>query len=213
MSSCVSIVLKNKKVRTLIKQKFNTNFFIFLYEFKNFNNIQLKKKKNLFFFINNIKSKKKKNYLSIRRILKNKLKFKIKGIFNFFKVFNKYKTPTTKFFLKKKSFKKKKIIKYNNNFNAKYSFFFKNFFKNIYNKNFYLINFNYFLKTKIKKFKKIVKSYFFRNSFFKKTIIMYKILKLSFSSLVYKDSSLLVHIIKKVFERIHYSQHRTYFIF
>ena len=83
----------------------------------------------------------------------------------------------------------------------------------MYNKNFYLINFNYFLKTKIKKFKKIVKIYFSRNSFLKKTVIVYKILKLALSSVVYKDSSLLVYIIKKVFESVHYSQHRVHFLY
>lgn len=97
--------------------------------------------------------------------------------------------------------------------NQKYSYFFSNFFYKIFKNPVYFINFNYFLKIKVVSFKKLVNNLFFKNKFIKKTIYMYKILRVALASLVFKDSKILVYVIKEVFEAVHYSRHRIYFYF
>ena len=42
---------------------------------------------------------------------------------------------------------------------------------------------------------------------------MYRILKVALASLIFKDSKILVYVIKEVFEAVHYSRHKIYFYF
>lgn len=102
---------------------------------------------------------------------------------------------------------------YNINFNIKYQKIFNNFFYNLFKKKIIFINFNYFIKTKITKLNLIVRKVLLKHFFLKKTVLTYKIIKILYASVVYKDSSLLILIIRNMFENAHYSKHRIYFHF
>ena len=142
---------------------------------------------------------------------------------------NKNKNKNLLFNIKKlkkiKSLKKKKIQfiqknKFEDNFsknskkNQEKKFnIFNNILYNLFKKKIININFNYFIKTKIKRFKFIVKKILNKNNFIKKTTVCYKILKLFISSIVFKDTSILMWTIKNTFENVHYSKHKIYFVF
>ena len=96
---------------------------------------------------------------------------------------------------------------------AKYGYFISDIFKKIFKNKVTIINFNYFLKTKVKKFIAISRRLHNKSKFFKKTIFIQKILKITLASLLYKDSKILIHVIKEIFEKTHYSKHKMYFIF
>ena len=97
--------------------------------------------------------------------------------------------------------------------NYKFSYFFSSLFSRLFKSKIYLINYNYFYKTKIIGFHNMVKKLFFRYNFLKKIPYTHRVLKILIASLLFKDSKILSHIIKDMFESVHYSRHRIYFSF
>jgi len=95
----------------------------------------------------------------------------------------------------------------------KYYSIFSSLFSKLFKKNIQIINYNYYLKVKVLKLSSFVKKIQKKFSFFKKTPFLYKIIKMLLASLIFKDSKLLTNIIREVFEFVHYSKHRMYFIF
>jgi len=167
--------------------------------------------------------KKKKNLLKFKKI-NNNFFYNL----NFFNFKSKIKQSSTKNFILKKNFKlniKFNLNKNNNNntskkFNlkkidpfTKYYSIFLNIFYKLFKRCIYIINFNYFLKTKILKFNQLIFKIRNKFYFFKKTVYVRKLIKIVLASLIYKDSTILLPMVRDTFESVHYSKHRIYFSF
>jgi len=166
--------------------------------------------------------KKKKNLLKLKKINNN-----FYCNLNFFKFVSKIKQSSSKNSNLKKFFRlnRKFNLKRNNNSTTqklnlkktdplnKYYSIFLNIFYKFFKKYIYIINFNYFLKTKILKFNQLI--FKIRNKFYflKKTVYVHKLVKIVLASLIYKDSTILLPMVRDTFESIHYSKHRVYFSF
>jgi hypothetical protein len=198
----------------------NSNLFIFssikinCTFFKKITVNYLKYNKNIenYYIINKKKQKTDKLTKYIRNVEKKKKYEKIKELIKKIKK------------IRSVSFKRLKNININKHHNESYQYiknthytryhqYFNNIFFLLFKVKINIINFNYFLKTKIKKFNFIVRKVLIRNYFLKKTTLTYKIIKIFLSSLVYKDSNIIPIIIKNMFENVHYSKHRIYFAF
>lgn len=96
---------------------------------------------------------------------------------------------------------------------SKFDHFFSSLFRKIFNKDVYLINFNYAKRCKVPSMDQLVNNLLFKYRFFRKTRVVYKIFQLVLASLMYKDTKILMHTLKMIFECVHYSKHRMYFNF
>lgn len=192
-------------LQTKIKQN---NFYKFLMRLKKKKKSKAKKSLTI-----NIKKKKNKEiFKKIKELKKILISKENRCLVNY----NTVKRKTQPHQLKKVSTRlldtNKKI--YNPlNSDCKFNFIFSDFFSKIFKNKIFIINFNYFLKVKILKFNKMVKNFHRKSFFFKKTVYVYKILKIMMASLLFKDAKLVIYMIKEIFEHVHYSKHKTYLIF
>lgn len=155
---------------------------------------------NYFFNIRKHYSTNRKFYLNffIKKSLSNNLNFSNKFI--------KFRNNPAN---SKKIKKKIKITRTTSKFNL----IFNTFLGKIFKKNITILNYNYCDRLLSKRFHLISNSLLRKFYFFKKVTTLLRIIKIFVASVVYRDSSIIIPVIKDVFHSVHYSKHNIYFNF
>lgn len=150
-------------------------------------------------------------------LLQKKLEKKTR-ILSFIRKYKDLTYKATPRFMVYQTHPQKQNVRKNNRVNFKYQsskfdHIFSSLFRKIFNKDVHLINFNYAKRCKVPSMDQLVNTLLFKYRFFRKTRVVYKIFQLVLASLMYKDTKILMHTLKMIFECVHYSKHRMYFNF